>query len=347
MKIGILGCGIVTEKSHLPTFPIANDIERTVLYDPKPDHVRAVAKNNGFALGTSNWDEFWNARPDTLLIASPASRHLQNVRDAAAHGIRHILCEKPLTDSNEDDAEMLRIAQENQIRIIPCFCYRFGSVSTQIRTTIRSGAIGSVRSMRLVFNWDCHGKNRPDMPAGYNKRRHLRMLEGGPLVDCGIHLVDLLRFWTGAEPVAWTGFGAWADSYVAPDHVWAHITLSNGAHAMTETSFSYGQTCKNRLSRYLYEIIGTDGVIRYDRDARLFECQNEKGSFSFPIGETKDFGAFDAAYLQAVRTDDFSALPAIEDAILAGKIVRDATRKAIENRPASLPPPCIPSPPSA
>ena len=329
MKIGIAGCGIVAEKSHLPTFPVAEDLERTVLYDPKPDHVRALAARTGFALGTSDWDAFWASGPDVLLITSPASRHLANIRDAAAHGIREILCEKPLTDTDAGDEEVLRIVRENRIRLVPCLCYRFGDISIRVRDAVRAGEIGEVRSLRLVFNWDCHGKHRPDLPGGVNKRRHLRMIEGGPLLDCGIHLVDLLTFWTDALPVSCHGHGAWADEYEAPDHVWAHIDLENGAHAMVETSFSYGHTCSNRLSRYGYEIIGTHGVIRFDRDANLFEIQNGRGSRTLPIGAIKDFGAFDAAYIEAVRSGDFSQLPTAEDAARAGRMVREATRQAV------------------
>ncbi len=94
------------------------------------------------------------------------------------------------------------------------------------------------------------------------------MEEGGPLVDCSVHQIDLARWWLDSE-VRWQqGLGVWLDTYEAPDHVFLHTGHECGAHAMIEVSFSYNTTSLEPRTHFLYELIGTDGGIRATRIAK-------------------------------------------------------------------------------
>jgi len=137
-----------------------------------------------------------------------------------------------------------------------------------------------VRSLRLIYNWDCHGKYVHG-EAGklvIQKRREDRMLEGGPMVDWGTHQIDLAAFWLQSAVVGVAGQGAWLDEYKAPDHIWLHLDHANGAHTMVEISYSYYFTARNRRHEFVYELIGTKGAIRYDREARSFTMDTAEGT---------------------------------------------------------------------
>ena len=72
------------------------------------------------------------------------------------------------------------------------------------------------------------------------------------------------HFFWGSFDLAVTrfsGHGAWVDEYQAPDHMWLHMDHANGAHTMVEMSYSYHHTSKKALSEFVYELIGTEGVI--------------------------------------------------------------------------------------
>jgi predicted dehydrogenase len=81
------------------------------------------------------------------------------------------------------------------------FCYRFSPCALKIRELVKKKAIGDVRSLRLIYNWDCHGKYELDGKGRKvnQKRREARMFEGGPVVDCGTHQIDLAMFWLNSE----------------------------------------------------------------------------------------------------------------------------------------------------
>ena len=333
-RFGLMGCGIVAQFRHLPALQGIERVRRTALYGPRIAPVRALANEFGFALATDDENAFWDAGLDLVSITSPSGCHLANLRAAAEHGV-DVLCEKPIAATEAECDEAVAIVRRSGIRAAVAFCYRYGAVSLKIRELIARGAIGSPRTLRLVFNWDCRGKYVDFATGTINTRREGRMREGGPFFDCGVHLVDLARFWTGAEPVRWRGIGSWADDYAAPDHVWGHLDFDNGMHLMAETSISYGHVCANRLMAYRYDIIGTDGVIRYDKGTATFELQDAAGVHAFDFAEEKDFAGLYRTLLEARRTGDDSAMPSIEDGAIATKIAIAVTREALASRSTS------------
>jgi len=107
-------------------------------------------------------------------------------------------------------------------------------------------------------------------------------------------------------------------------------------HVMAETSISYGHVCANRLMAYRYDIIGTDGVIRYDKTSSTFELQNARGVQTFDFAEEKDFAEMYRAMIDARSTGDFSGVPTLEDGAIATRIAIDITREAMASRPSEI-----------
>ena len=331
IRLGLMGCGIVARHRHLPVIDKLPGIEKIALYTPRASIAEELASEFGFANAFSSEPDFWNAGLDLVSITSPAGCHLQNIRAAAEHHV-DVLCEKPLALTDEDCQEIASIVDHSGIKLYVAFCFRFSPVSLKIRELITSGAIGRLKTMRLVFNWDCRGKYQDEEKKTLNERREKRMEEGGPLIDCGVHMIDLARFWSGSEPVQWCGHGSWADDYRAPDHVWVHLDHADGVHTMAEASFSYGHTCKNRLMEFRYDIIGTDGIIRYDHTPPFFELQNADGVQSFPYAVEKDFGPMYTALIDTLHTGDTGNMALCRDGVIATQIANAATQDALSKR---------------
>lgn len=331
IRLGLMGCGIVAKFRHLPVINTLPGIRKVALFTPRLDVARELGDAFHFENAFSDESGFWASGLDVVVITSPPEKHLQNIRSAAEHGV-DVFCEKPIALSEDDCNEIRDIVQKSGIRLFVAFCFRFSPVSLKIRELIQRGAIGELRTLRLVFNWDCRGKYQDMESKTPNERREGRMRDGGPLMDCGVHLIDLARFWSGSEPVKWCGHGSWADDYPAPDHMWVHMDHASGVHTVAETSFSYGHLCKNKLFDYQYDIIGTDGVIRYDHEQSLFELQNADGAQQFPFDAEKDFGRMYEAFIKALQTGDCEALPTCEDGIIATRIARSATEEAMAKR---------------
>ena len=152
------------------------------------------------------------------------------------------------------------------------------------------------------------------------------------MVDCGVHQIDLARWWLGSEVAHYQAAGAWVEDYRSPDHMWLHLDHDSGAHTMAEMSFSYGHTARDPLTHFSYHLIGTEGMIRYDRDGWLFELRTKHGTHHLPGASEKNFEGMHAAFAHALETGERGALPTGQDGLRATQIARQATELAIAQR---------------
>jgi predicted dehydrogenase len=335
-----MGCGVVAQYGHVPAILETNGLELAAIYDPNPAQFDRVKDRAGHVPTFTDVDEFFRSGIDAVAVTSPAPRHLENVEQAARYG-KHVLCEKPLAMRDDEIVEMVRVADEAGISLVTAFCYRFSPVAQEIKRLVAEGAIGRVRALRLIYVWDLHGKYEPCDGEGGERivapRRVGRMLEGGPMVDCGVHQIDLARWWTGSEIVHQNAAAAWVDEeWEAPDHMWLHLDHSNGAHTAVEMSFSYTHTAAEPIDHFSYHLIGTDGLIRYDRNGWHFELRTPHGTHYLPGASEKNFHGMYAQWRDALEAGDFGSLPSARDGLTVTRIARSATDAVIADRHARL-----------
>lgn len=332
-KIGLMGCGTVAGYGHLPALRNSTVWDLHAVFEPDPARRAAAQEKFGVPHAFDNVDAFFTSGLDAVAITSPAPCHLQNVRDAVRHG-KPVLCEKPLAMTEQEGREMLAITQAANLSLFTGFTYRFGDEALKIKALLERRAIGILRTLRLVYIWNCHG--RYELDAGGNRieqrRREGRMREGGPMVDCGVHDIDLARWWTKSEVVRFEGMGSWVQDYAAPDHMWLHMDHANGAHTMAELSFTYCHTAKEPVHKYLYDLIGTDGVIRYDGLTGILEVRSSEGTQTIRVERGKNFGDMYNAFARALETGLPGNLASAEDGMIATRIARKATEDAIAKR---------------
>lgn len=332
-RIGILGCGMIAELGHLPALKNCPGLVVDAIYDVNWN--RALAMQSKFQIPHAYPQEsdFWQSDLDAVVICTPAPLHLNNVLAAARHG-KHVLCEKPLAMNESDIQQMIDVMDRAGLMFFTGFTYRFSGSAQEIHRLVRSKAIGEIRSLRLVYLWNLHGKwswnDRGERIA--SPLRVGRMLEGGPLVDCGVHQIDLARWWLGSEVEWQRGLGVWVEDYVAPDHVYLHMGHACGAHTMVEMSFSYNATSREPRSHFQYELIGTDGVIRYNREEHSFELRNSHGTQWLAWHPEKNFAGMYAEFSHALHTGQARNMPTARDGLAATQIARKATEEAIRDR---------------
>lgn len=331
-----MGAGVVADYGHAPAIWGAPGIKPVAVFDPRKEHVEAFASKHSIEHAADTVEQFFAADLDAVLVSSPAPTHLMNVKACVEHGLP-VLCEKPLAMNEADSLEMVELCEKAGVPLFCGFCYRFSQCALDIKRLIREGAIGQVRSLRFIYNWDCHGKYCQSEKGEWSldQRRVERMEEGGPLFDCGTHQIDLARWWLGAEVVSFDARGAWVevDDYEAPDHVWLHLDLKGdyavkGAHACVEMSYSYGHTTRDKFSEFVYELIGTDGMIRYDRNHSLFELRDGQKSERLPYHEEKNFHRMWEDYARFLHHGEPGDLATARDALEVTRLARGGTEKA-------------------
>jgi predicted dehydrogenase len=327
-----MGCGAVATYGHIPAIQRTIDLELKAVFEP--DSARLIDVQAGFhvANGFTDPELFMQSGLDAVVICSPAPTHLENLL-MCAKARKPVLCEKPLAMTESDAVKMIDAMKAASVPLWVGFNYRFAPCALEIKRLIDRGSIGKVRSLRLIYNWDCHGKFIARDPSkGENSGRAGRMLEGGPMVDCGVHQIDLARWWLGSDVTSFTSNGAWVDSYDAPDHLYLHMEHACGAHTMVEVSYSYGHTSHDQRSHFVYEIIGTEGLIRYDRQGRVFEVLGSARTDVLDWHEEKNFDGMYEELARTFRSKDKGNMPTGDDGLVATRIARAATDLAIAAR---------------
>ncbi|ULL13853.1 gfo/Idh/MocA family oxidoreductase [Paenibacillus sp. H1-7] len=331
-RLGLMGCGAVAGYGHLPAITKSPDFELAAIYEPDPARTKKLQSDYGVPVYT-DVDAFFQAGFEAVVITSPAPHHCRNVLDAARFG-KHVLCEKPLAADEWQAVEMIETMEKQGLLLFTAFDYRFSPVALTIKRMVAEGLIGEVRSLRLCYIWNLHGKYASSEAPPYqlNMRRSGRMLEGGPMVDCGVHQIDLARWWLGSEVTSYTSEGAWVDEYEAPDHMYLHMQHASGAHTMVEISYSYCFTAKEPISHFTYQLVGTEGIIYYDREAKRFEMRTSAGTTTFPFAKEKHFSGMYDEFAKALESRLPQNMPTGEDGLIATRIARSATEELIRRR---------------
>lgn len=187
---------------------------------------------------------------DATVIVSPTSTHREIVAEAANRG-KPIFCEKPLSINLAEAREMLRVVQETNVFFQMGFMRRFDKGYVAARNKIDEGAIGTP----VLFKSSSRDPYRPSLE--YLDPAH----SGGLLVDCGIHDLDLGRWFMGDIASVYSIGGTLAYPEMK--------TIGDIDNAVTSLYFASGALGVIDLSRngvYGYdirtEILGTEGTLK-------------------------------------------------------------------------------------
>ncbi len=128
---------------------------------------------------------------DAVYIANPHPFHADAVR-ACLRADKPVLCEKPLTPTAAEAAELIALAQERGVFLMEALWTRLLPAYAQARAWLDAGAIGRVRSLRSSFCFDV-----PYDPAS---RLFDPALAGGTLLDIGIYNLSMSQWVLRQEP---------------------------------------------------------------------------------------------------------------------------------------------------
>ncbi|HEY7735411.1 MAG TPA: Gfo/Idh/MocA family oxidoreductase [Candidatus Limnocylindrales bacterium] len=141
----------------------------------------------------SDWRRLVDASDVDVIVAClpPVLNH--EVVLGAAAGRKNVVSEKPLAESAERAAELLRACRAAGVFHGLGAAYRWTPALRSIRELIERGELGEVRSLRASFLLD-YGAD-PDVPLLWRFQRALA--GGGIAIDTGYHVVDCARFLVG------------------------------------------------------------------------------------------------------------------------------------------------------
>ncbi len=206
LGLGVIGVGVAACTGHLPAAAESPDFQALALLDVDPEQLQSTASRFSVPHICTSADEFY-AIPElqAVVIATPTASHRELAEVAIRRG-KHVLLEKPMARTVEECVRLTTLAAEHDVVLALGHEKRFHPTFLRVRKLLTGGAIG--QPYYCGIHWASCAKMDPTnlVPRGflpgYTWRWEDRTAGGGILQDHLPHYVDLLRFWTGEEPIA-------------------------------------------------------------------------------------------------------------------------------------------------
>lgn len=202
-RVGIVGAGNIASIAQLPTLVRRDDVELTALVSRRPDP-GPLMRRWGFSAAYGTVEDMLDAEElDAVFVLTPRSEHAHAV-DACLRRDLDVFCEKPLAPLAEEAERLADLADERGRVLMVDFNRRYAPVYVTGRETF-----GSAGATFCVAQ-----KNRPGS-------------EYRATFENAIHMVDLLRWYCGGEPVQVTAHATGDDPWVE-DGTTALIRFDSG-----------------------------------------------------------------------------------------------------------------------
>jgi predicted dehydrogenase len=286
LRVGVIGAGIGA--IHLAAYVQIPEVEIVALAGLDDDRVRRIAAEYHVPRTYREYQELLAAPDiDAVSICIPNILHTP-VSVAALRAGKHVLVEKPLARTAAEGRDILAAAQEHDRTLMVSFDKRFRGDVQWIKHYIEAGAVGH------IYYAKAHWMRRAGIPRLGSWFVSKEQAGGGPLIDLGVHVLDIAMYLMGEPaPLAvsastyaefgprglknWAGREQFSDerlTYEVEDLATAFIRLDGGATLLLEASWATHSSAGDDFGVTLY---GSEGGVElmvrnytYDDTVRTF-----------------------------------------------------------------------------
>ena len=279
LRVGIVGTGFIAP-FHMRGYREAKDVELLACCDCIEKRAKTFAEEWGFRKHYRDYHEMLAREDlDVLSVCTPNRVHLDPTLAALRKGI-HVLCEKPIAVSAREARRMVDAARRSTGILTIGHNLRFETKNSQLKKLIDAGELGE------IYYGRCHTLRRAGIP-GWGEFHKKEVSAGGPLIDIGVHGLDLILWFMGFPGVATVSGAAYTRFGNDPhqDHVWGgrlnpkdfnvedfasgFVRLKNGATLSIESSWA-GHIEKDSFQQ---TVLGDRGGAQTD-PYRVFTTRN-------------------------------------------------------------------------
>lgn len=289
-RVGIIGIGGIFKGSHIWEYLEDERLEVVALCDIIEE--RATEIRDKYFPNAAVYTDFRELLKDETIdsvdICTPNYLH-SIIAVAAFEAGKHVFCEKPDAVNVEEVLKMNRAAEKAGKTLMIMRNNRFSPASQYAKKYIESGAMGDIYCGR------CGWQRRRGIPGKGGWFTTKAKSGGGPLIDLGVHMIDLAIWLMGSpKPVTVTGstYCKFADSdtsdsvnsdfgdkvsggtFDVEDLAMGTIRFDNGAQLQIEFSWASNIKKENRF----VELRGTKaGLSWHDGDVEIFTEMHGQG----------------------------------------------------------------------
>ena len=247
LRLAIIGAGQITNVTHIPNFKNMEEVEVVAVCDTNSNAAEDLAKKEAIP----NWFGDYNimletVKPDAVLICVPNKFHCRITLDALEAGC-HVYCEKPPAISVAEAKSMEMKAKEKGLILTYGFHMRHSEAVSLIREKIVRNEFGTIYASKVQW------LRRRGIP-GWGNFTNKELQGGGPLIDLGVHLLDIALYLLDYPEISYVCananyslgkiakaglMGQWdRNKFNVEDSLFGYIQFKNGSNLNLETSFA-------------------------------------------------------------------------------------------------------------
>ena len=254
----------------------------------------------------------------TLADARPAQ-----IRRALAARL-HVLAEKPIAADSKTEWELVNEIEASGLLVGVNLFNRNAWYHKEMRAFIAEGEIGDLAIIRVCHMTPGHMPGEGHAP------------EGPPFHDCGMHYVDVARWYAGSEFKTFHAQGIRMWNHPEPWWVQAHGTFDNGAVFDITQGFVYGHLAEEKTHNCYVDLIGTRGIcrMRHDFQNATIECHGVHTTMrKTALFNDKKLDVMCDLFARSVIAGRNLGLPTARDSAVASEMAWKMLNNAIANEP--------------
>lgn len=210
VKYGIIGCGAIGQRRHIPEVAADKDATLVALCDINEKRLAEVAAKYGVTETYTDYKKMLKeADIDAVVIGTPNATHGPMTIDAFKAG-KHVLVEKPMAVTLNEAKKMIAAGKKAKKFLMVGHNQRLAPPHIKAKEILDSGRLGKVLAFRTAFKH--RGPEKwciENSPNTWFFRKEEAVL--GVTGDLGVHKADLMRYLLGEDFVQVSGILATQD----------------------------------------------------------------------------------------------------------------------------------------
>jgi predicted dehydrogenase len=209
VKVGIIGCGAIGQRRHIPEAAANPNVQIVALCDINLERAKSVAKQYGDPQVFGDYKQMLkSADIEAVVVGTPNYLHASMTIDALNAG-KHVLVEKPMATTREDAKAMIKAAAKAKKFLMVGQNQRLMPPHVRAKQIMDSGRLGKPLTFQTTFKHPGPDGWSVDGAKSWFFKKEMAVL--GVTGDLGVHKADLMRYLLADEIVQVEGIIATQD----------------------------------------------------------------------------------------------------------------------------------------
>jgi hypothetical protein len=252
LRILVVGCGHMGVSHARAYHKMSGDFEIVGLVSRGPASRQKLNAEFGgrYAEFADFADALARTKPDAVCISTYAETHAEYAIAAMEAGA-HVFLEKPVADNIADCERVLAAAKRLNKKLVVGYILHVHPSWQKFTELART--LGKPLVMRMNLN---------QQSSGPNWETHKNLLRTtSPIVDCGVHYVDVMCRMTGSRPVSVNGIGARLSEEVVPGQInYGHLQVAFADGSVGWYEAGWGPMM-SETAFFVKDVIGPKGCV--------------------------------------------------------------------------------------